>query len=180
MTSVELDSQPDADSYWRKGVVVDDEAHNADTFHPSPARPPFIAERRESALVVAYKAFLRDAGDTREQRRLKSLVGFSDLFLVPVTDGDLELVEAKSDAKHSKVREALAQALDYAAHAHEHLDALTALFPERPDDRDIQLLGNYGIGCVYRDSNGTFTRIPAPAHRVAQMKPLWQPGLQAK
>jgi hypothetical protein len=179
-TSTEIASQPHAADYWAQGSVVADEAHNAESSSPSPARPPFIADRRESALVVAYKAFLRDAGDTREQGRLKSPVGFSDLYLVPVAGGDLELLEAKSDAKHSKVREALAQVLDYAAHAHEQVDALTALFPERPTERDIQWLGNYGIGCVYREGNGTFTMIQASSQRVAQMKPLWQPGLVKK
>jgi len=73
-TATEITSQAHAADYWAQGCVVADEAHNAESSNPSPARPPFIADRRESALVVAYKAFLRDAGDTREQGRLKFAV----------------------------------------------------------------------------------------------------------
>jgi hypothetical protein len=176
-TSTEIDTQPNAFDHWRLGAVVGDEAHNAESSKPSPARPPFIADRRESALVVSYKEFLREAGDTREQGRLKSVVGFSDLYLVPSSGGELELIEAKSDASHAKVREALAQLLDYAAHAHEPLDALTALFPDRPNVRDIEWLANYGIGCVCQ-AGDTFTTVRPPAQQVVTMKPVWQPAMQ--
>ena len=79
--------------------------------------------------MVEYKEFLTASGDTRRQERLRCVVGFSDLLLLPAdaehSDGG-ELVEAKSGCGHHKVREALAQLLDYAPHAKGPLDALTA------------------------------------------------------
>ena len=164
---------------WLPGDVVPDEAHNVTTAAATPARPGFIAERRESALTVEYKEFLTASGDTRRQERLRCVVGFSDLLLLPAdadhSDGG-ELVEAKSGGGHHKVREALAQLLDYAPHAKGPLDALTALFPEAPTERDIQWLAQYGIGCAHRAGEGVFASRPAPPDTVERMRPIWQPG----
>ena len=52
---------------WLPGDVVPDEAHNATTAAATPARPGFIAERRESALMVEYKEFLTASGGTRRR-----------------------------------------------------------------------------------------------------------------
>lgn len=68
---------------WIAGTVVGDEAHNAESARPSSPHPGFVAERTESALVVDFKEFLTETGDSREQGRLKSVVGFSDLYLIP-------------------------------------------------------------------------------------------------
>jgi len=142
-------------------------AHNTTTTRPITSRPGFIAERRESALV-AYREYLTATGDARQQKRLRSVVGFSDLYLLPAgTDGPCELVEAKRDSSHGKVREALAQLLDYAAHATRATDALTALLPSAPMQRDImqrdiQWLASYGIGRTYRDDIGAFVHHSPP------------------
>jgi hypothetical protein len=85
-------------------------------------------------------------------------------------------VEAKSDSTHEKVRQALAQLLDYAVHAHAKLDALTALFPSAPTTRDVNWLGNYGIGCTYQNEEGGFTSQPPSRHAVVRIKDLWQPA----
>lgn len=162
---------------WDQGAVVGAEAHHTDSATgTSPART-FVADRAEARLVVDYKNFLRASGDQRSQQRLKSVVGFSDIYLLPDTPGSgaAEIVEAKSSAAHGKVREALAQLLDYVIHATAEVDALTALFEGAPGARDIHWLGNYGIGCVFRDGEGGFTTIVPPEFRVAAMKPVWQP-----
>ncbi|MDV7088620.1 hypothetical protein [Rhodococcus opacus] len=162
---------------WHQGEVVAAEAHNTDTASGSAPARTFVADRAESRLVVAYKQFLVDSGDRRRQQRLKSKVGFSDLYLLPGAEGGItEIVEAKSSALHEKVREALAQLLDYVIHAHCKVDALTALFPERPSDRDIRWLGNYGIGCVYPTEATGFKVLAPPESRVPLMKSLWQPA----
>jgi hypothetical protein len=160
---------------WQQGTVVDDEAHNTTTTRPITSRPGFIAERRESALVVAYREYLTATGDARQQKRLRSVVRFSDLYLLPAgTDGPCELVEAKRDSSHGKVREALAQLLDYAAHATCATDALTALFLSAPMQRDIQWLASYGIGRTYRDDLGAFFHHSPPDEAVARMRTGWQ------
>lgn len=175
-TNTALNETEAQGNLFEPGTVVDDEAHNAPTARPTPARPGFIAERNESALVVEYKQFLTErAHDLRKQKRLKSNVGFSDLYLIPTSDGGrAELVEAKSNSSHGKVREALAQLLDYVAHADVEIDVLTALFPTAPTSRDTEWLGRYGIGCVYKASDGDFISLPAPRAAVATIRFVWQ------
>lgn len=164
---------------WGQGVVVGAEAHHTHSATgTSPART-FVADRAEARLVVDYKGFLRANGDRRSQQRLKSVVGFSDIYLLPDSTaggGAAEIVEAKSSAVHGKVREALAQLLDYVIHATAEVDALSALFEGAPNARDINWLGNYGIGCAFRDGQGGFVTIAPPESRVSAMKGVWQPA----
>lgn len=163
---------------WDQGAVVGPEAHHTDSAAGTSPGRKFVADRAEARLVVDYKDFLRASGDRRSQQRLKSVVGFSDLYLLPDTSGAGvgEIVEAKSSASHAKVREALAQLLDYVIHANAEIDALTALFEGAPSARDIHWLGNYGIGCVFRDGQCGFMIIAPPTSRVAAMKQVWQPA----
>ncbi|MGW4370659.1 hypothetical protein ACWEKT_33960 [Nocardia takedensis] len=160
---------------WSAGTIVDDEAHTTFTTRRSADRAGFVAERRESALVVAYKAHLTDTGDRRRQVRLKCQVGYCDLYLIPnATDGAAELIEAKSDSSHGKVREALAQLLDYVRFAPEGVDALTALFPTAPTESDISWLAGYGIGCTYRGDAGEFTHVAPSPQQVTEMRNHWR------
>lgn len=164
------------DDVWVGGVAVEDEAHSTGRAEWSAPERQFVASRRESELVVSFREHLTSSGDPRSQKRLKSAVGFSDLYLVPTDPGgDLEIVEAKSSSSHAMVRQAVAQLLDYAAHAPLHLSRLTALFPSAPSDRDTAWLAHLGIDCVYPGTVG-FTRITAPGERVTVMQSVWQPA----
>ena len=155
-----------------------DEAHNVTTAAATPARPGFIAERKESALVVEYKEFLTASGDTRRQDRLRCVVGTADLLLLPTNndhDAVRELVEAKSGCGHNRFEK---HCRSYSTTHHiprNPLDALTALFPEVPTDRDIKWLAQYGIGCTYRVGEGVFACRPASPEAVERMRPIWQP-----
>ncbi|MDJ0104942.1 hypothetical protein QM646_00855 [Rhodococcus erythropolis] len=162
---------------WDQGAVVGAEAHHIDSAKGSSPARTFVADRAEARLVLAYKDFLSASGDSRSQQRLKSVVGFSDLYLLPDTaEGSCaEIVEAKSSGSHGKVREALAQLLDYVIHATTEIGALTALFDGEPSARDINWLANYGVGCVFRDREGGFVTIAPPESRVEKMKAVWQP-----
>ncbi|MDI9917651.1 hypothetical protein [Rhodococcus sp. IEGM 1379] len=162
---------------WDQGAVVRAEAHNTNSATGTSQARTFVADRAEARLVVDYKNFLRASGDRRSQQRLKSIVGFSDIYLLPDTPGSgaAEIVEAKSSPAHGKVREALAQLLDYVIHATAEVDALTALFEGAPSARDIHWLGNYGIRCAFRDGQGGFATIAPPESRVSAMKAVWQP-----
>lgn len=167
---------PDA-PLWDHGAIVGAEAHNTNSATGSSQARTFVADRAEARLVVDYKNFLSASGDRRSQQRLKSIVGFSDIYLLPDTPGSgaAEIVEAKSSPVHGKVREALAQLLDYVIHATSEVDALTALFEGAPSARDIHWLGNYGIRCAFRDGQGGFATIAPPESRVSAMKAVWQP-----
>ncbi len=161
---------------WLPGTVVEDEAHNVVEATRTLPGSGFVAMRKESALVVRYRQFLAGAGDKRFQKRLKSVVGISDLYLLPTElEHSTELVEAKSSAAHKHVREALAQLLDYAAHADREVHTLTALFPERPSARDVDWLATYGIRSVFEDSDGGFQDSGVQPDVLARSKPLWQP-----
>lgn len=171
------DLQRDAvEDPWLPGTVVEDEAHDAVEARQTLPRPGFVAVRNESALVVRYRRFLTETGDRRLQKRLRSVVGISDLYLLPAEPGHLtELIEAKSSAAHKYVREALAQLLDYAAHADREVHTLTALFPEQPSVRDADWLAMYGIRSVFEDSGGGFQEIGVRPDLLAHSKSLWQP-----
>jgi hypothetical protein len=113
--------------------------------------------RAESLLITAYRASLADdQGST-----LRVQTGVAD-FYAKEPDGSV-IVEAKSSAQHSHVRQALSQLLDYVRFSPKPIARLSALFPRCPDPVGVQLLHDYGIGCIYVDVDGTFTSLPAPA-----------------
>jgi hypothetical protein len=88
----------------------------------------------------------------------------ADLYIQQGAEYDL--LEAKSSVRHSYIREALGQLLDY-AHGFDHpVTRLTALFPARPTEADAKLLAYYGVDVLYRDSvNGIFVRFAADPTR---------------
>lgn len=154
-------------STWKNAVkepgqdqLVPPEAFNtATTSWPQQARE-VLARRIESALVKTWEASLpTDVSVSRI--RCQGLV--TDSYVSQGASHDL--VEAKAGAGHHYVRNALGQLLDYSNASTSPITTLTALFPERPSNRDLALLHRYGIDCVYRLSDGTFERLPADASR---------------
>ena len=95
-----------------------------------PAREPYEAERREAALVRAFRDYL--TADGHNVRRLRILPGgeikpiFSDLY-VPATG---LLVEAKGSVERGCIRMAIGQLTDYRRFV-ENADC-ALLLPERP------------------------------------------------
>ncbi|MCE6999829.1 hypothetical protein LZG04_34200 [Saccharothrix sp. S26] len=77
-----------------------------------------VAQFRRSQPHIAMTSFVTASGKR------------ADLYYT--TDSDVVVVEAKSLTTHGKVREAVAQLLDYAASTPEPATRLMALFPERP------------------------------------------------
>lgn len=103
-----------------------------------------------------------------------------------VTDLDVhlggvhELVEAKSSAARTHIRQALAQLLDYAPSLGANVpNVLTVLVPSRPADSAVALLHRYGIDCVYRMRDGSYERLAAPAGPAAAIAGLWSMGTEA-
>jgi hypothetical protein len=67
----------------------------------------------------------------------------------------------------SFVRQALSQLRDYKRFSPRPVTRLAALFPRRPDQHGIELLHDYGIDCIYLDSDGAFITLPAPPEPAA-------------
>ncbi|TQM80145.1 hypothetical protein FHX81_2468 [Saccharothrix saharensis] len=119
-----------------------------------------VAEFCESQPHVAMTSFVTASGKR------------ADLYYR--IDSDVVVAEAKSLNTHGKVRESVAQLLDYAASSPEPVTRLMALFPERPDTEGIQFMHRLGIDCVYRSASKVFTTEEAPHDRRQYMHPIWQ------
>jgi hypothetical protein len=145
--------------------VVDAEASNTDSTQYEREPGTVIVQRQESRFVARYRQTLPAA----QAKRLRLAVGWTDLYVVDTAD----LIEAKRSAGHRYVREALGQLLDYAAHCTQPLNRLTALFPSKPTDRDVQLLHAYGIDCLYWEGGEDFPRLEAPATARDRIRASW-------
>jgi hypothetical protein len=141
----------------RMGDVVAAEVFaTASTSYQRPGGITYVY-RVESLLITAYRASL--PGD--QKRTLRVPTGVADLY-AEEPDGSV-ILEAKSSAQHSYVRQALSQLLDYVRFSPKPVVRLSALFPRCPDRLGIELLHDYGIGCIYLDADGTFASLPAPS-----------------
>lgn len=136
---------------------------------PVRGRGSSTMHRGENLLVHAYAASL---GPGLEAVRYVTPSGVTDLDVIG--DGHHELVEAKSSAGRTYVRQALAQLLDYApALGERRPGSLAALFPTRPGDDAIALLHRYGVTCIYRTEDERFARLEAPAEVREAIARLW-------
>lgn len=124
-----------------------------------------LYRREEQPLVMEFCATLKQATS-----RFYCPVGVCDIYAEG--DGDVEIIEAKSSAGHSYVREAVSQLLDYAPYSPRPVDRLAVLLPDRPERRELSLLHRYGIDCIYRVSAGTFERSPASDRERQLIKEL--------
>ncbi|MBB5958308.1 hypothetical protein FHS29_004916 [Saccharothrix tamanrassetensis] len=115
---------------------------------------------RQSCLPEVLRAFRTDS-DLR-----------ADLYRE--SDDEVEIIEAKSLATHGKVREAVAQLMDYAFHSPRPVTRLTALFPEKPDHDGLSYLHRLGIDCLFHAGDLSFVREPAADTRRAHMIPVWR------
>jgi len=148
-----------------ESAVVDAEESHTESTEYERQSGTVTVRRAEARLVALYRRTLSEP----QTKRLRLAVGWTDLYCVV----DADLIEAKRSSEHRFVREALGQLLDYAAHSGQPINRLTALFPGRPSDLDIQLLHSYGIDCLYWAGGTKFCRLPAPAKAVERIRPAW-------
>lgn len=139
--------------------VVELEAANVEWTTYGTVGRSYVIHRAESRLVKRYTDIVR--APNVKIGRLKTPVGFTDMF-IERPDGN-ELVEAKSNSGHRYVRQALAQLIDYARYAPQPLTRVTALFPDRPDPKSVDLLSSSGIDVAWIDEN---TEVRANALRA--------------
>ncbi|MFI0467719.1 hypothetical protein ACH347_26880 [Saccharopolyspora sp. 5N102] len=140
------------------------------TAYQAPGRAVHV-NRTEARLVQEYVGAHPDINF----ERISSSAGITDLQ----TSGsaEAELIEAKGDNTRRRVREAVAQLLQYAPENGEDLDRLTALFPAPPNEDDIRYLHRLGIDCVYRTGPLLFERKPAPDTHRQYMRRIWNDQL---
>lgn len=122
--------------------VIDVEAVNVSDTSYLTTGAKVLVHRAEALLVARY----RSSRTGVNVDRIRTPVGVTDLYISG--PGQVEIIEAKRSADHSFVRQALGQVLDYVLHSPEPVTRLTALFPARPSDEDLNLLHCYGIDCV--------------------------------
>ena len=128
-----------------------------------------VTYRVESGLVELYQRFC--APEELEAFRTDSDLR-ADLYRDNGTD--VEIIEAKSLATHNKVREAVAQLLDYAVRSPRPVTRLTALFPQAPEPDGLAYLHRLGIDCRHLADDGSFTHLPAPDARRDYMLTVWR------
>jgi hypothetical protein len=121
-------------------------------------------ERKETQLVIAYRATLADD----QQTTLRTPTGLADFYHTGPRGP--ELIEAKSSAHMSYVRLALGQLLHYVRSAPEPPARIAALFPKRPSDEGVNFLLDYGIDCIYLGAAGKFVCLEASVKR----QDLWR------
>ncbi|WP_092520737.1 hypothetical protein [Actinopolyspora saharensis] len=136
------------------------------TEYQAPARAVQV-DRAEARLVHEYDEVHPEINFVR----VSSSAGVTDLQ----TSGheEAELIEAKGDNTRRRVREAVAQLLQYAPENEDDLDRLTALFPAQPSGADIRYLHRLGIDCVYRTGPRLFEREAAPDSHRQYMRRIW-------
>ncbi|MEU4807507.1 hypothetical protein [Actinosynnema sp. NPDC023587] len=128
-----------------------------------------VTDRVESGLVQLYQRFC--APEQLRAFRTDSKLR-ADLYRHDGTE--VEIIEAKSLATHGKVREAVAQLLDYAGHSPDPVTRLAGLFPGRPAPDSLAYLHRVGIDCIFLADDGTFVREPAADSRRAHMLQVWR------
>ncbi|WP_141217195.1 hypothetical protein [Rhodococcus sp. 14-2470-1b] len=110
------------------------------------------ARRAESELVDRFVARLRPEGLDLSGFQLQ-VEGVNRPLLVDLFDHTNNvLYEAKASASREAVRMALGQLLDYRRHI-ETSPSICMLLPDRPADDLVELLREYGVGCVCEESN---------------------------
>jgi hypothetical protein len=154
-----------------EGTAIElERSHTTGTSYQRPSRT-IAVHRGESILVGEYVRANVDVSF----RRFVSLAGISDMYVAD-TDG-AEIIEAKGGAGRERVRQAVAQLLHYAQWCSNRVVRLTALFPIRPAEQDVEFLHRLGIDCVFRVDQSTFKRLEAPATRRNHMLPIWNNDL---
>lgn len=124
--------------------------------------------RGEGTLVQAFAASLPKEAIVG---RRATAAGMTDLCIEYPEHS--ELVEAKSSADRSYVRQALAQVLHYGPSLTPIPEIASALFPTRPSSEDVDYLHRYGVDCIYRADVNKYVRLVAPAPSRQRLLDSW-------
>lgn len=130
-----------------------------------PSREPYEAERRESALVQRFKAYMQSQRHTVERFRITP-AGEAKPIFTDVYVKDLKLlVEAKGSIDRNSIRMAIGQLLDYRRFIEEAAVQCAVLVPEVPRQDLLQLLAYAGV-FIYFPEKQRFVLMDGNSRRV--------------
>lgn len=127
----------------------------------APSRETYEAERREQALVLAYRDQLVREG--HQVQRLKLVPNgeakplFSDLF----DQTTQTVIEAKGTVERGAIRMAIGQLMDYGRFVHPS-PRLAVLVPSLPRADLLDLLARVGVDVIWREGEGFRSTKAAP------------------
>lgn len=127
-------------------VEVPLENHTTSSFE-QPGAGPSTAEKREQALVEAFKAFLMSYGSELNRHKVYPKGSSTPLFTDIHDKTNGVLYEAKADATRNSVRSGLEQLLDYRRYVTGKPCRL--LLPARPSGDLLDLLALHDIAAVW-------------------------------
>jgi hypothetical protein len=116
----------------------------------APGRKEYEAERREQALVLAFRDFLEGKGHDVDRLKIVPPGEAKPLFCDLFDNSANTLYEAKGSVERGSVRMAVGQLLDYSRFV-EPQPSLVVLLPAEPREDLRALLTSARIGLVWRD-----------------------------
>jgi hypothetical protein len=134
-------------------IAVSLEEINTEHQMAEPARDPYEAERRESALVQRFKAFMQNQGHTVERHRITPVGETKPLFTDIYVKSLNVLIEAKGSTDRNAIRMAISQLLDYRRFIDGPEVKCVVLLPEVPRPDLMQLLAHAGIYIYFPEKN---------------------------
>ncbi len=141
------------------------EENNTERMIVDPAREPYEAERRESALVQKFKDFMQRRHHTVERIKITP-AGEAKPIFTDVYVRELKiLVEAKGSIDRNSIRMAIGQLLDYRRFLEEASVKCAVLLPEVPRQDLLQLLAYAGVLIYFPEKDG-FVLMDGQGRRV--------------
>jgi hypothetical protein len=116
----------------------------------SPSQAPYEAERREQALVLAFRDHLLAQGHQVSRLKIVPAGEAKPLFSDLIDRTTNTLFEAKGTVERGSIRMAVGQLLDYSRFV-EPKPRLAVLLPSKPREDLQELLKSVGVSLVWRE-----------------------------
>ena len=130
------------------------EENNTERTVVDPAREPYEAERRESALVQRFKGFMQSQHHTVERIKITPAGEAKPIYTDAYVKDLSILVEAKGSIDRNSIRMAIGQLLDYRRFIEEATVRCAVLLPEIPRQDLLQLLAYAGVFIYFPEKEG--------------------------
>jgi hypothetical protein len=126
----------------------------------APSQQEYEAERREQALVLAFRDYLASKGHDIDRLKIVPPGEAKPLFCDLIDNNTNTLYEGKGTVERGAIRMAIGQLLDYSRFV-EPTPHLAVLLPAEPRSDLQELLRVAGVGMVWRDGK-RFVRPAGP------------------
>jgi hypothetical protein len=130
------------------------EENNTEKTVVDPAREPYEAERRESALVQRFKNYMQTRRHTVKRFRITPAGEAKPIFTDAYVKDLNILVEAKGSIDRNSIRMAIGQLLDYRRFIEEAKVRCAVLLPEIPRQDLLELLAYAGVLIYFPEEQG--------------------------